>query len=165
MLMQIVVCDPKTGRAYSKKTEEAGAFLNRKIGDTVKLDTLGMDGYAAQITGGSDKTGTPMRFDLSGTARKRVLLAGAPCFHPERKGQRKRTSVRGNVVADDIHQLNVKVTQYGPKALGELFPREEAEKKADEKVSIKEQMVKESLENVEKGVAIDPKSVKGKVRR
>ena len=50
-------------------------FLGKKIGDVVDVifvvegeQTLA--GYKLEITGGSDKTGTPMRSDLSGGNRQ-----------------------------------------------------------------------------------------------
>ncbi len=162
--MQLVISNPKTSKAYSKKIEDTAAFMNKRIGEAVSLDSVGMEGYEARITGGSDKTGTPMRFDLQGTMRKKVLLAGKPCFHPERKGERKRISVRGNTVAEDIHQLNLVLTKDGAKPLEELFPKE-GEKKEEKKESIKEKMVKESLESVGKIGAEEAKKIKGKTKK
>ena len=48
-----------------------------------------------EITGGSDNDGFPMRKDVEGSARKKIILTGAPGFHPKTDGLRKRKSVRG----------------------------------------------------------------------
>ena len=150
--MQLVISDPKSAKAYSKKIEDLNAFLNKKIGESVSLSSIGLEGYEAKITGGSDKTGTPMRFDIQGIGRKKVYLAKGPGFKPGRKGQRRRVNVRGNTVAEDIHQLNLAVIKQGSKSLEEYFPKTaaaEGEKK-EEKKSAKEEMIEKSLEAVDK---------------
>ena len=147
--MQVVLSDPKTSKAYSKKIEDIGAFLNKKIGETVSLNSIGLEGYEAKITGGSDKTGTPMRFDVQGIGRKKVLIAGGSGFNPEKKGERKRISVRGNTIAEDIHQLNLKVVKAGAKSLEEYFPKAEKKEETPEK-TIKEEMIEKSLDAVNK---------------
>jgi len=63
--MNIVISDPKTGKAYSKKTEEP-VFLNKKINESVDLGTIGLVGFKGKITGGSDKQGFPMRATIEG---------------------------------------------------------------------------------------------------
>ena len=35
--MQLVISDPKSAKAYSKKIEDLNAFLNKKIGESVSL--------------------------------------------------------------------------------------------------------------------------------
>ena len=54
-------------------------FLGKKIGDMIDGIFVGegesiLSGYKLMITGGSDKTGTPMRNDLDGGARNPFLL-------------------------------------------------------------------------------------------
>ncbi len=138
--MNIVVSDPKTRKAYSKKIDNAAVFNGRKVGDEVELGIIGLDGYTAKITGGSDTEGFPMKPDLSGGARKTVWVTT-----DRKKGRQEKISRRGNMVSDEIAQLNLKVIKDGNKKLGEIFG---TEKKAEEKISIKEEMVKKSLENV-----------------
>jgi hypothetical protein len=41
--------------------------------------------------------------------------------------------VRGNLISDEIMQINSKVEIAGPKPLAELFPAKEGEKKKEEK--------------------------------
>ncbi|MDO8647430.1 MAG: 30S ribosomal protein S6e [Candidatus Diapherotrites archaeon] len=150
--MQLIISDPKNAKAFAKKIEDSKPFIGKKVGDTVQLSSVGLEGYEAKITGGSDKTGTPMRFDIPGIGRKKVYITTGPGFVPLRKGQRRRVFVRGNAVAEDIHQLNLKVTKFGSKSLEEYFPK--AEKKEEEqKLSVKEEMVKKSLDSVDKVTA------------
>ena len=59
-----------------------------------------------KITGGSDNSGFPMRADLPGGAKRRLLLSGPPGFHPKERGMRKRVMVRGRMITEDIVQIN-----------------------------------------------------------
>lgn len=162
--MKLVISNPKTGKAYSKKVEETALFLNKKIGEEVKLDGIGLEGYSAKVMGGSDKQGFPMHPSSSGIGRKKVFSGKGIGFKVKRKGERKRKSVRSNTVSNETEQLNLVVITEGKKKLDELFPKEE-KKEEPKKESIKEQMVKESLEMVgKKELGEDAKKVKGKVK-
>ncbi len=129
--MKLIVSDPETGKSYQKELDknQVKVLYNLKIGDRVKGDQIGLVGYELVITGGSDNNGFPMRSDLHGTSRKRILLSKGPGFHPKRKGERKRKTVRGNTVAEDIAQLNVKVVKTGNEKLDKLLGKEKEEKK------------------------------------
>lgn len=148
MNFKIVVSDPKERKAYQKEVDQkASGLIGRKIGEVVPGDLLGLNGYKLEITGGSDKQGFPMRKDVEGTARKKILLSGPPGFHPERKGQRKRKSVRGNTISSEIVQVNMKVVEYGKKSLGELFGVKKEESEETKKEEAKpEKEVKEKSE-------------------
>lgn len=125
--MQIVISDPKTGKAYKiegKDTEASALFIGKRIGDSVDADILGLGGYALEITGGSDKDGMPMRKDVSGSARKRILITSPPGYRPKEKGKRRRKSVRGNEISTEISQINVKIKEYGTKPIEELLGKE-----------------------------------------
>ncbi len=137
--MNIVISNPKTGKAYSKKTETP-VFMGNKIGDEVSLDVVGLSGYKVKIVGGSDKQGFPMKPTLPGTTRKRALLSKGTGFNPKKKGIRKRISVSGNEINERISQLNVVITKMGDKDIEMLLGKktegkkeEKAEEKADEK--------------------------------
>ncbi len=121
--MKLVISIPKTGRAFQKEIgdEEARMFYGLKIGDTVDLSPLGLKGYKAKITGGTDKDGFPMRPDVHGTGRKKVLLSGGPGVRGLKKGERVRKTVRGNTVAEDIEQLNLVIVEEGETPIEELM--------------------------------------------
>ena len=163
--MNLVISAPKEGKAFNKKTEKQ-VFLNRRIGEEVDLSTVGLPGFKAKITGGSDKQGFPMKPTLQGMSRKKVLMRKGVGFRSKRKGLVKRKSVRGNSVGQDTAQLNLVVTQYGQKKLSELLPAA-GEKKEEVKETAKERLIKKSLESVgDTKLAEEAKKIKtGKVRR
>lgn len=127
---KVVISDPKTGKAYQKVVSGANAnkLIGKQIGDVINgtLVDLPPD-YELQITGGSDKDGFPMRPDLPGTGRKRLLLSGGVGYNPKEKGVRRRKTVRGRVISADIVQINMKVVKHGKIPLEEFFKKEEKE--------------------------------------
>ncbi|MDI6811041.1 MAG: 30S ribosomal protein S6e [archaeon] len=126
--MQIVISDPKTGKAYKvegKDTEASALFIGKRIGDVVDADILGLGGYVLEITGGSDKEGMPMRKDVSGTVRKRILITSPPGYRPKEGGKRRRKSVRGNEISSEISQINVQIKEYGRKPIEMLLVKAE----------------------------------------
>ncbi len=133
--MKLVISDPKTGKAYQKEIsdEEAQIFIGKKIGDEVDLSPIGLSGYVAVIRGGTDKDGFPMRPDVHGTGRKSVLIGSGPGIRKKSlkyKGERRRKTVRGNTVAEDIAQLNLKIVKEGKQKLEEIFGGGEGEAQA-----------------------------------
>ncbi len=129
---KVVVADPKSGKAYNVDASggAAGALVGKKIGEEVDAGPLGLAGYRMQITGGSDRTGTPANSNLPGAGRKKLLLAGGVGFHPQMEGQRRRKMLRSKEITADFVQVNAKVTAYGDKKLEEIFPaKPEGEKK------------------------------------
>ncbi len=134
-LKQIVVSDPETGRAFNvyirdKETEKR--ILGLKIGDRFDASFLGLEGYELEITGGSDKDGFPMRKDVHGGVRKKILLRKGPGYRPKEKGVVRRKYVRGNVVTEDIVQVNTKIVKKGSIPVEEIikkFKEQEEQKK------------------------------------
>ena len=130
MEFKVVISDPATGKAYQKVVSGANANkpIGKQIGDVINgtLVDLPPD-YELQITGGSDKDGFPMRPDLPGTGRRRLLLSGGVGYNPKEKGVRRRKTVRGRVISADIVQINMKVVKHGKIPLEEFFKKEEGE--------------------------------------
>ncbi|MET1160728.1 MAG: 30S ribosomal protein S6e [Thermoprotei archaeon] len=89
--------------------ERAKAFIGLKIGDRIDGSIVGLKNVKLEIRGGSDNSGFPMRPDIPGGVKKRVLLSGSPGFHPREKGERRRKTVRGNTITEDIVQINTKI--------------------------------------------------------
>lgn len=110
-------------KEVDKTTEEK--FYNMKIGDEFNGELIDLQGYKLQITGGSDKSGFPMRPEIRGTARKKILLTKSVGFRTKVKGLRKKKSVRGHVINEAISQLNTKVVKKGKKDLDKVFKKEE----------------------------------------
>jgi len=108
---KIILSDPEAGKSQKIEIEGAKAvpLIGRKIGDTVDGTIIGMSGYKLQITGGSDKDGFPMRPDIHGGVRAHIILSKGPGFKPKRKGERRRKTLRGNVITEEIAQINMKI--------------------------------------------------------
>jgi small subunit ribosomal protein S6e len=108
---KIVVADPETGETFQREVDgqDANRFLGRDIGDELTGAAVDLADYTLEITGGSDETGRPMREDVSGTRLKELLLDGGVGFEPSREGERKRITVRGREVDNDVAQINVSV--------------------------------------------------------
>ena len=70
-----------------------------------------------------------MRKDVSGTARKRILITSPPGYNPKEQGKRRRKIVRGNEISTEISQINVKINEYGTKSIEELLGKEEEKEK------------------------------------
>jgi small subunit ribosomal protein S6e len=97
----------KKGRTITKevKEKEAGPFLGLTIGAELDAALVGEAGKL-KITGGSDKSGVPLREDIHGGARKYILLSKGVGLRDAEKGQRIRKLVRGNTVTEEVYQLN-----------------------------------------------------------
>ena len=133
------------GRSYNMTISgnNLSQFLGKRIGDLVDGIFVGegeqtLAGYKLEITGGSDKTGTPMRSDLSGGNRQSVLVTASTGFKGhslvfkskggEKKrfrykpdGMRKRRNFRGNTITQDTRQINLKVVEAANKSLGDIL--------------------------------------------
>ncbi|MEM2280886.1 MAG: 30S ribosomal protein S6e [Candidatus Bathyarchaeia archaeon] len=110
---KVVVSDPEGGTSKTIELEGTRAIplIGKKIGEIIDGVVLGLPGYKVQITGGSDKDGFPMRVDVHGGVRKSVVLSGGSGFNPRKEGERRRKMVRGNVITDEITQINMKVVE------------------------------------------------------
>lgn len=110
---KLVISDPKSGRAkqITIGDPESYALIGLKIGDEIDGSSIGLPGLRLKITGGSDKAGFPMIPYLPGGRKYRILLSGPPGFRPKEKGLRRRKMVRGNVITEDIVQVNMIVVE------------------------------------------------------
>jgi small subunit ribosomal protein S6e len=110
---KVIVSDPEAGTSKIVELEEARAapFIGRKIGETVDGVVVDLPAHKLQITGGSDRDGVPMRPHVHGGVRRKVVLSGGVGFNPQDKGQRRRKTVRGSVITDEIVQINTKIIE------------------------------------------------------
>jgi small subunit ribosomal protein S6e len=104
---------------------ESKTLIGLKIGNEFDASPLGLIDYKLRITGGSDKNGFPMKKDVEGPRRIKSLLSGGVGFKPRRKGQRRRKTVRGNTISDDIVQINTVVVEKGKKTIEDLLQNKE----------------------------------------
>ncbi|MCV0393616.1 MAG: 30S ribosomal protein S6e [Nitrosopumilus sp.] len=98
-----------TGKSISKelKDSDANPLLGLELGKETDASIVGLNGKL-KLTGGSDKSGVPMRNDIHGSARKYVLLSKGVGLQDAEIGQRVRKLMRGNTVSEEIYQINCK---------------------------------------------------------
>lgn len=118
-----IVNDVKTGKSYNVAVSghHANSLIGKNIGEVVDGIFVGLPGYKLKITGGSDGNGTPMRKDLPGPRKRKLLLSDGLGFHEKYPGERKRTAVRGSAISAEIVQINMAISEYGPKSVEETF--------------------------------------------
>lgn len=122
MPFKLVISDPEEGKAIQYELDDAktNALVGKSVGDVVEGDMLGFPGYKFKITGGSDASGFPIRPDVHGSGKKRILIKGPPGFRSKRKGMAKRKTVRGRELNLDISQVNMRIEEKGSTPLEEL---------------------------------------------
>jgi small subunit ribosomal protein S6e len=98
-------------------------FYDKRISEEVAADALGDEfkGYVLKITGGHDKQGFGMKQGVLLNHRTRLLLDGTTGqYRPKRDGARKRKSVRGCIVGNDLSCLNVVIVKRGAQDIPKL---------------------------------------------
>lgn len=128
--MRIIVSDPKTGKNYQAEvpSDKEYEIVGKKIGEKIDGSIIGAAGYKLELRGGSDGSGFPMRTDMDGPNRKKVLITESKGFHSKRKGEKKRRYVMGNTYSPSIVQVNTKIIEYGSASLDELLGKKEESK-------------------------------------
>ena len=134
---KIIIADPETGKSRSVEVEgtQAVPLIGQKLGQVIDGSVVKMRGHKLKITGGSDKDGFPMRPNIHGGVRIGAILSEGVGFHPSQRGERQRKTLRGNVLTEEIVQINMKVVEKPKK-------REKAKKpkrKKKEKVAKEEE--------------------------
>ncbi len=124
MAFKLVISEGENSHQLEVEATESKKLIGLKIGDNFDASLVGLKGYTLKITGGSDKNGFPMKKDVEGPRRIKSLLSGGVGFNPKRDGQRRRKTVRGNTISDDIVQINAIVDQKGEKNIDELLKSE-----------------------------------------
>ena len=123
---KLTISDIK-GKSISKelKDSDANPLLGLQLGNETDASIVGLTGKL-KLTGGSDKSGVPMRNDIHGAARKYVLLSKGVGLQAAETGQRVRKLMRGNTVSEEIYQVNCRFD-------GELPVEAPAEDASEEK--------------------------------
>ena len=139
-----IVVSTREGKSYQIE-KDVPTFIGMKIGQTFDGSLIGLNGYTLKITGGSDKEGFPMRRDLQGTQRKKILTIGGVGYKQKNKGVKRRKSVRGNRISEEVVQVNVKIEEQdkGAKKIEELLG---VEKKPEDKEAPKSEGEKSKKE-------------------
>ncbi|MBI2672597.1 30S ribosomal protein S6e [Candidatus Woesearchaeota archaeon] len=128
---KFVINDVKTGKSY-QKVLDSDAFVGKKIGDKIQGSIVGLKNYDLVISGGSDKSGFPMRNDIEITGRKKILSQKSIGIKINEKGKRIRKTVRGSVISDQTAQINLKVEKYGTETIAKLLGIEEKKEEVKE---------------------------------
>ncbi|HEX9262722.1 MAG TPA: 30S ribosomal protein S6e [Candidatus Bathyarchaeia archaeon] len=115
---KVIVSDPETGTSKVVELEEARAapLVGRRIGETLEGSIVDLPAHKIQIAGGSDKDGVPMRPSVHGGVRRNIVISRGVGYKPTKSGQRKRKAVRGNVITEEIVQVNAKIVEKPKKA-------------------------------------------------
>jgi small subunit ribosomal protein S6e len=130
----LIVSNPADGTSQRVEIDDQQlrALYGTRIGQVVEGAVADMQGYRIKFTGGTDKDGIPMRPDVHGSAKARIILSGGVGYKPKDKGEKKRKVVRGNTVNAEIAFLNFTVVEV-PKA------RKKAQKKPVEAEALEEE--------------------------
>jgi small subunit ribosomal protein S6e len=128
---KVVINDIKNGKSHQVQVSghHANSLIGKKIGDEVDGIFVQLPGYKLLLTGGTDKNGFPMRKDFPGMSRRRLLLSKSKGFKSKEEGLRRKKSIRGNTVSQEIVQINLKVKKYSSKPIEKLIIKEEKEDK------------------------------------
>jgi len=105
---KLTISDVK-GKSITKelKDSDVNPLLGLQLGNETDASIVGLHGKL-KLTGGSDKSGVPMRNDIHGAARKYVLLSRGVGLQNAEIGQRVRKLMRGNTISEEIYQINCK---------------------------------------------------------
>ena len=131
---KVIINDIKNGKSHQVQISghHANSLIGKKIGDEVDGIFVQLPGYKLILSGGTDKNGFPMRKDFPGMGRRRLLLSKSKGFNAKENGLRKKKSIRGNTINQDIVQINMKVTKYSSKPIDKLIIKEDKDKKEEE---------------------------------
>ena len=132
--MKLVIGNPKTGKSYQMETNEAQdkTLIGKKIAEQIEGHAYGLAGYTLQITGGTDKQGFPMRQDVHGSTRKSILVGPSTGMQKsKRKGYRRRKTILGNTITENMAQINLKVTIAGDKDIDAILGKKQDEQKEE----------------------------------
>ncbi|MEJ2250316.1 MAG: S6e family ribosomal protein [Candidatus Lokiarchaeota archaeon] len=76
IVYKLNISDPESGKSRKVPIDERKfRFEGMKIGDTIKGGLVGFPNYEFLITGGSDASGFPMRKDVHGPVKKKILVS------------------------------------------------------------------------------------------
>jgi len=135
--LKVVINDKKSGRSCQiEANEDASKQLRTmRVGDTFKGELLDFTGYEFKITGGSDIAGFPLRADLPGNGRRRILTKSGVIGVSKinRGGVKVRRTVCAGGLDDKTVQVNALITKEGKAQIEALKPKAEGEAAAPAK--------------------------------
>jgi small subunit ribosomal protein S6e len=125
----LIISDPAAGTSQRVEIEDEQLrpLVGTRIGQTIDGALAGMQGYKLKFTGGTDKDGIPMRPDVHGSAKARIVLSGGVGYKPKNKGEKRRKVVRGNIVSTEINFLNFSIAETPKKKKKSVAPKTKVE--------------------------------------
>ena len=141
---KVIISDPETGKSRSLEVEgtQAVPLIGRKLGEVIDGSVAKIGGHKLKITGGSDKDGFPMRPNIHGGVRIGAILSEGVGFHSSQKGERQRKTIRGNVITEEIVQINMKIVEKPKKHEKPKGKKKEKVTKKEEEESTREKLPK-----------------------
>ncbi len=123
---KIIVSDPETGTSKVIELEEARAasLIGRRLGEIFDGAVVDLPAHKVQIMGGSDKDGFPMIGNVHGGVRRKIVLSSGTGFKAKKSGERKRKTVRGSTITDEIAQINMKIVEKPATKTSEAKPQQ-----------------------------------------
>jgi len=119
--MKLNIAYPPKGTQKKLEIDEDNklrVFFDKRLAQEVEGDALGDEykGYIFKIMGGQDKQGFGMKQGVLTPGRVSLLMTpGDSCFRGfgRRNGERRRKSVRGCIVSQDLSVLNLAIVKKG----------------------------------------------------
>jgi ribosomal protein S6E (S10) len=115
------------GKKVCHYEADSESIIGKKLGENVDGGDIGSQfkGYEFQITGASDKSGFPALAERDYIGVRRVLLKKGKGMRTKYRGLRLKKSIHGNMIDENIVQINLKVTKAGEKSIAAILGKEE----------------------------------------
>lgn len=127
--MKLNISNPATGAQKLIDIDDdkkLRPFMDKRISQEVDASCLGNEwkGYVVRISGGNDKQGFPMKQGVLTNNRVRLLMArGTSCYRERRSGERRRKSVKGCIVDQNLSVLSLVIVKKGEEEIDGLTNR------------------------------------------
>lgn len=127
--MKLNISNPATGAQKLIDIDDdkkLRPFMDKRISQEVEASCLGDEwkGYVVRISGGNDKQGFPMKQGILTNNRVRLLMArGTSCYRERRSGERRRKSVKGCIVDQNLSVLSLVIVKKGEQEIDGLTNR------------------------------------------
>ena len=110
---KVIVSDPQAGTSKVVELEEARAspIHRKKTWRNIRRLSSRFTSTQSAITRRIRQRRRPNDGKCSWRCTTRVVLSGGAGFKAKKKGERRRKTVRGNIITDEIAQINMKIVE------------------------------------------------------